>query len=126
MRAEVEIFQEDNLPLLTQELKLGNEYNKIIGAQTVTWEGEEITLAQLKPVYQKTDREKREQAWRMAANRQLADREAINELWVKFIDLRKKIGQNAGLPDYRTYRWKQMLRFDYTPEDWEMKDTFKI
>ena len=117
MRAEVEIFQEDNLPLLTQELKLGNEYNKIIGAQTVTWEGEEITLAQLKPVYQDTNREKREQAWRMAANRQLADREAINELWAKFMDLRHKIGQNAGLPDYRAYRWKQMLRFDYTPND---------
>ena len=117
MRAEVEIFQEDNLPLLTQELKLGNEYDKIIGAQTVTWEGEEITLAQLKPVYQDTNREKREQAWRMAANRQLADRDAINELWAKFMDLRQKIGQNAGLPDYRAYRWKQMLRFDYTPED---------
>ena len=80
MRAEVEIFQEDNLPLLTQELKLSNEYNKITGAQTVTWEGEEITLPQLKPVYQDTDREKREQAWHMAANRELADRQAINEL----------------------------------------------
>jgi oligoendopeptidase F len=117
MRAEVDIFQENNLPLLTQELKLGNEYDKIIGAQTVTWEGEEITLMQLKPVYQDTNREKRERAWRMASNRQLADREAINELWAKFMDLRQKIGRNAGLSDYRAYRWKQMLRFDYTPED---------
>ena len=24
---------------------------------------------------------------------------------------------NAGRPDYRAYRWQELLRFDYTPED---------
>ena len=24
---------------------------------------------------------------------------------------------NAGKPDYRAYRWQQLLRFDYKPED---------
>ncbi len=43
--------------------------------------------------------------------------EAINELWVKLLDLRCKIAANAGKPDYRAYRWQQLLRFDYTPED---------
>lgn len=117
LRAEAEIFCQENLPLLTQELKLDAEYDKLIGAQTISWEGQEITLAQLHPVYQDHDRAKRERAWRLASQRQLADRQATDDLWGQLLPLRIQIAENAGLPDYRAYRWKQMLRFDYTPAD---------
>jgi oligoendopeptidase F len=117
MRAEANIFQEVNLPLLTQERKLASEYNKLIGAQTVSWEGEELTLQGLRRVLQTPDRALRQQAWLLAAERQLADRERINDLWVASMDLRRQIAGNAGFPNYRAYRWQQMLRLDYTPED---------
>jgi oligoendopeptidase F len=117
MRAEAEIFRQENLPLLSDEIKLANEYDKIIGSQTVTWEGLEITPTQLRPVYQEIDRERRERAWRLEMDRYLADRQAINELWIKSMDLRGQLAENAGFPDYRAYRWKQLRRFDYTPRD---------
>lgn len=117
MRAEAELFREANLPLKSEENKIRTEYDKIIGAQTVTWEGEERTVDQMKPVYQEADRTRREQAWRLVAERQLADREAINQVWAKLLPLRRKMAENAGYPDYRAYRWQEMLRFDYTPED---------
>jgi oligoendopeptidase F len=116
-KAESDLFRDENLPLLAEDQKLGNEYNKIVGAQTVEWEGEEVTVTQLRPVYQETDRDLREKAWRLVAERQLADRGAINELWRRFLSLRMKIAENAGRSDYRAYRWQQLLRFDYTPED---------
>jgi oligoendopeptidase F len=47
----------------------------------------------------------------------LADRAAINELWQKFLSLRQQLAANAGCVDYRTFRWQQLLRFDYTPAD---------
>lgn len=117
MRAEVELFREENLPLLTQERKLSAEYDKIAGAQTVEWEGEERTIQALQPIYQSQDRERRERAWRLAAGRQLADREALNDLWGRFLEVRQQLAANAGLSGYRDFRWRQMLRFDYTPED---------
>lgn len=117
LRAEAEIFRQENLPLLTQELKLNAEYDKLIGAQTILWEGEEITLAQLRPVYQDHDRAKRQRAWQLAAERQLADRAAINDLWSQLLPLRIQVAGNAGLSSYRAYIWKQLLRFDYTPQD---------
>jgi oligoendopeptidase F len=117
MRAEADLFREENLPLLTQERKLVSEYDKIIGAQTVSWEGEERTITQLRPLYQDQDRSIRERAWRLALERQLADRAAINALWVKFMNLRRQLATNAAAPDYRAFRWQQMLRFDYNPED---------
>jgi oligoendopeptidase F len=117
MRAEADLFCEANLPLLSEELKMSAEYDKIIGAQTVEWEGQELTVAQMQPIFMETDRERRERAWRLAARRQLEDRETINSLWGKFLQLRGQLAANANKPDYRTYRWQQLLRFDYTPDD---------
>ena len=51
MRTEAEIYREKNVPLLIREHKLSMEYDKIIGAQTVQWDGKEITVVQLRPIY---------------------------------------------------------------------------
>ena len=117
LRAQVDLFREANLPLLSEDKKLAVEYDKLIGDQTIMWAGEELTLPQLQPVYQESDRMVRESAWRLAAERQLADREKINSLWVEFLDLRRTIAANADFPDYRAYRWRELLRFDYTSQD---------
>ena len=117
LRAQADLFREANLPLLSEDRKLAVEYDKLIGDQTVMWDGEELTLPQLQPVYQTPDRVLRESAWRLAAERRLGDRETINVLWVEFLDLRRRIATNADLPDYRSYRWRELLRFDYTPQD---------
>ncbi len=117
MRAEAALFREENLPLLTEEQKRHTEYDVIIGAQTVEWEGEEVTLTQLGPVYQEPDRDRREKAWRLSASRRLQDREAINALWGQYMGLRKQIAANAGYEEYRSYAWQDRQRFAYTPAD---------
>lgn len=117
LRAEAALFRTENLPLFNEEARLCNEYNKVIGAQTVSWQGQEVTIAQLRPVYQQSDRSLREQAWRLATTRQLADRATLNELWQKLLRLRLQIAENANQPDYRTYCWQTKARFDYTPQD---------
>ncbi len=117
MRAEADIFSEANLDLLIEEQKLNAEYNKLIGSQTVMWEGEERTMAQMFPLTQDKDRAVREKAWKAVVEVRVQNREAVNELWTQFMPVRLKIAQNAGLPDYRAYCWAQKFRFDYTPED---------
>jgi len=117
LRAEAELFREANLPLLSEEKKLGNEFDKLIGAQTVHWEGEELTIAQLTARLNTPDRTARERLWRAARARQLADRAALNEIWQRFLKLRRQIAANADKANYRDYAWQARLRFDYTPED---------
>ncbi len=117
MVAEAELFRESNLPLLAEQQKLSIEFDKIYGAQTVRWEGEEVTLTRLAMTFEQPDRAKREKAWHLKAKRQLADVEAINDLWVKFMSVRAKIAKNADKPSFREYTWQQKLRFDYTPDD---------
>jgi len=117
MQADAAIFREANLPLHVEVEKLCTEYSKIIGGQTIEWEGKEVTVTQLRPVLLQTDRAKREKAWRLTAERQLRDRAALNELWRKLLKLRLAMAANAGYPDYRAFRWQEMHRFDYTPEN---------
>jgi oligoendopeptidase F len=117
MRAEAAVYREANLPFLVEEFKLSSQYDEIIAAQTVTWEGKEYTLAQLQPFYQHQQRALREQVWRLGIQRQLMDLDRLNNLWIQLMDLRGKITANTGLPDYRTYIWNTLHRYDYTPQD---------
>jgi oligoendopeptidase F len=117
MKSEAQLFREQNLPLFVQERKLEGEYDKIIGSQTIQWDGKELTVSQIRPFLQVTDRRVREDAWRASLERQLKDRGSIGALWKEFLSVRLKMASNADCPDYRTFRWKQFHRFDYTPQD---------
>lgn len=117
IRTDIELFHEQNLPLIVEEQSLGMEYSKITGAQTVEWDGEEITLVALQKALEDDDRDRREQAWRLGMERRLQDREAINDIWSKLFTLRTQISDNAGFDNYRQYAWLARKRFDYTPED---------
>jgi oligoendopeptidase F len=117
--ADVELFREENLPLIPEDQKIGNEYNKLVGGQTINWEGEEITIDQTGPLLQNPDRAVREKLWRTTRERQLQDREKLNELYGRAVTLRDTMARNAGLPNYVAYAFKSKHRFDYTPNDVE-------
>lgn len=116
-RASVDLFRPENVPLQTEVAKLNNEYDKAIGAMTVEFQGETLTLQQLSRFLEEPHRETRERAWRLSADRRLVDRGKFDTIFDKMLALRKQMAGNAGLPDYRAYMWKAMDRFDYTPED---------
>jgi oligoendopeptidase F len=117
MQAEAEIFREENLPLLAEEQKLVTEYNQIRGSLTVMWEGQERTFYEMFALRYETDRSIRQRAWEALQARLLEARPSFNDLWEKFMPLRLQIAENAGMPDFRAYMWKQRFRFDYSPED---------
>ncbi|HEU5374229.1 MAG TPA: M3 family metallopeptidase [Ktedonobacteraceae bacterium] len=117
LRAEAALYREENLPLLNEDNALSDEYYRIGGAQMVTWNGEEVPKTSIYSVQEDPDRTQRERAWRAIAEREDEDREKLDALWIKKMQLRQQIARNAGYENYRDYRWRQMLRFDYTPAD---------
>ncbi|HKZ44429.1 MAG TPA: M3 family oligoendopeptidase [Anaerolineales bacterium] len=117
MKAEADLFRDENLSLLSEQQKLSLEYDKIIGAEVIEWEGKEITLTQATQKLNNPDREKREALWHTILDRRLEDREGINDLWGKFMENRAAIARNAGKKSWREYAWQNFLRFDYSPED---------
>lgn len=117
MKAEFDLFREENLEFKAREEKLNTEHDKVMGAQMVEWHGEQRTARQMEAVLREPDRETRRTSWENLSSRRLEDREEINSQWVEFMKLRKQMAGNAGKPDFRAYRWQQMMRFDYTPQD---------
>lgn len=116
-RADVEKFREENIPLETQNTRLNIEYDKLVGAMMVNFRGRDYTQQQLVKFQEETDRDTREQAWRIATTRRMQDREAIEQIFEKQLALRHQMALNAGLSDFRAYMWKALKRFDYTPDD---------
>ena len=117
MRIDAEIFRSENLPLQTEIEKLGIELSKIAGSRVVEWDGEELTMQQAMAKLTNPDRAIRERAWKVTSARAQQDREQIDTIWVKLLDLRTQMARNAGFDDYRAYRWQQLKRFAYTPDD---------
>ncbi|GAB2763087.1 M3 family oligoendopeptidase [Rhabdobacter roseus] len=117
MKKAIEIFREENIPLLTQTQTEERRYGAIAGAMTVTLDGEEMTLQKASDRLQSTDRALREEAWRAISERRYQDHETLDELLNKLIGLRDQVARNAGFANYRDYMFAAMGRFDYTPQD---------
>ncbi len=111
------LFREANVPLLSEDRKLAQEYEKIIGAQQVTFRGQSYTMQQMAVFLEDPDRATREAAWRARDAVRAADEARLDDLYDRMLALRRQIAHNADLPDFRAYQFAAMLRFDYTPED---------
>lgn len=117
MRAEAERFRAENLPLITAEQKLVQEYDRTAGAVTAEFDGRPQTLSALRLVQQEPDRDRREAAWRASNTAFHANRAKFAEIWAGLLDLRTQIAANAGCSSYTEYVWPLKHRFDYQPED---------
>ena len=107
------LFREANIPRETQLAELEQQYQKIIGAMTVTFRGQERTLAQMAPFLEETDRSVRQEAWELAADRRLEDREALDDLFDQMKQLRIEIAREAGFANFVEYAFRNRERFDY-------------
>ena len=113
----VDLFREENVPLETEESKLGQQYQEKMGGLTVEFQGEEKTLVQMGVYLQETDRSVREEAWKLVANRRLEVADECDAQFDQLKALRMEIAGNAGYSDYRDYKHIAKGRFDYQPED---------
>ncbi len=117
MRNAIELYREENIPLLVEDQKLKSEYQQITGAMMVEYDGQELTLQQLARYLEEPDRAVREQTWRLGSDRFLQDADKLDKLYEKMVGIRHQVAQNAGCKDFREYMFRAMERFDYTPED---------
>ncbi len=119
VRAGVELFRAENVPIQTELEKLSQQFGKVAGAQTVKFAGVEQTLPRMAAYQQDTDRTVREAAWRAVVVRRLQDRDTLNELYTQMITRRDRLARNAGCASFVEFAFKDKRRFDYTPTDCE-------
>ncbi len=117
LKRSIELYREENIPLLTELATMAQQYGNISGAQTVTIEDQEMTLQQASKKFKSTDRKVREEAYLKVWNRRLEDKDKLNDLLTELVKLRTQVAKNAGYDNYRDYKHDAMGRFDYTVDD---------
>ncbi|MEY4628407.1 MAG: hypothetical protein RLZZ595_733 [Bacteroidota bacterium] len=116
VKKSIDLFREANIPLQAESSVLQQQYGTIAGKMMVEQDGQEFTLQQAAKFLENEDRSIRETVYKKIAERRLADKDALNELYSKLIGLRHQIALNAGFSNYRDYKFAEMGRFDYTPD----------
>ncbi|MGD1088192.1 MAG: M3 family oligoendopeptidase [Verrucomicrobiota bacterium] len=113
----VALFRPENVALETEEAKLCQQYQKLSGALTVNFRGEEKTLVQMGRYLEEPDRSLRQESWELVAKRRLQEAGKLDEIFDKLTELRQQIARNAGFKNYRDYAFRRLGRFDYAPDD---------
>src|SRR5688500_19824867 len=96
LRKEIEIFREENVPLFTEISTESQKYAQLSGAMTVTIDGKEITLQQASVLLMSPDRKKREEVYHKITERRLKDKDALDDLFTKIIQLSHHVTVNEG------------------------------
>lgn len=117
IRKALELFREENIPLLTQIQVEQQKYQAITGSMSVTLNGQEYTLEQAAVFLKDTDRKVRQEAWQAITERRLQDKEKLDELFNGLLKLRHQVALNAGFENFRDYMFQALGRFDYGPAD---------
>lgn len=115
MRDGVELFRDENVPLLAELEELGQRYDQITGSLVIVVDGEGLTYEAAAAKLEDPDRELRKRVYVAIDEAREAQRAQLNELFSEMLALRHQIALNAGLSDFREYAWKRFHRRDYTP-----------
>lgn len=113
----LEIYREENIPLLTKLSLESQKYAAITGAMTIEWKGEKITMQKAGSYLKDVDRNVREQVFQLIQKRRSEDKDKLNDLFSELIKLRHQVALNAGFNNYRDYKFAELGRFDYTVDD---------
>ncbi|MSR44929.1 MAG: M3 family oligoendopeptidase [Phycisphaerales bacterium] len=117
LRQEARLFRENNIPLQTEATTCDQEYSRVSGAMSVTFDGREQTMPQMAKYLEDTDRSVREGSWTAVSARRLRDRDTIDGIFDTLIELRHRMALNAGFANFRDFQHERMQRFDYKPAD---------
>ena len=117
MKKEIELFCEKNIPLQSEMSLKQTKFDEIAGAQSIQYNDKELTFNQAHVYMAVTDRAVREEVYLKIAKKRLEDREQLDDLLSELVKMRNQIALNAGYKNYLEYRFAELGRFDYTPED---------
>lgn len=113
----IELYREKNIPIEALINEKSQDFGKISGAQTIAFEGKELTMQQAS-MYLKDPKETiRKAVWVLMAERRKKDVDSLDNLYSLLVQKRHEMAVNAGFENFRDYKFKALGRFDYTKED---------
>jgi oligoendopeptidase F len=107
---------DENAPILTEIEALEWECHRLLWSPSDDAAADPMIAPEIEAAVRDW-RRANETAWRARHRRWLRHSGVLGTSFLHLLRLRRQLARNAGLPDYRAYRWRQLNRLDYTPED---------
>jgi oligoendopeptidase F len=111
------LFREENVALLADEEELALAYARLAGRRSVSCRGKAMREQECAALLEDPDRALRRDAYLALAAARSADAEETETIFDGLLRLRHRIATNAGFADYRDYKFRDLQRFDYGPEE---------
>ena len=117
VKNQIEIYREENIPLLVKLQEKQQLFGATSAKMTIEHNGETLTLQQAAQHLKSNDRQLRETVFVKINERRHQDVQALDDLFDELIALRQNIAKNSGFDNYRDYMFAAMGRFDYSVSD---------
>jgi oligoendopeptidase F len=113
----VDLFSEENIPLITDIQLKSKEYVKIFSAMTIDVDGKQMSLQKASSLLEEPSRKYREGIYHKIHQRLLQDHDYLENLFDELLEMRHQMALNSGFDNYRDFKFRALGRFDYDASD---------
>ncbi len=110
---EIRAFSPEVMPLLQQENKLTSEYAKLVASAQIDFDGKTLTLAQLGPYTESTNRDIRKNAMTAQYSFYEQHEEKFDGIYDQLVKLRDEIAKKLGFSSFTELGYVRMSRIGY-------------
>ncbi|MDW0118436.1 M3 family oligoendopeptidase [Sporosarcina thermotolerans] len=112
----IKSFSPEVLPLLQKENKLTTEYAKLVASAQIEFDGKTLTLAQIGPYAESTDRDVRKAAMTASYSFYAENGEAFDRIYDDLVKVRHEIATKLGFDNFVELGYARMNRIGYNAE----------
>ncbi|MEZ7170704.1 M3 family oligoendopeptidase [Sporosarcina sp. OR05] len=109
----IKSFSPEILPLLQKENKLVSEYSKLVASAQIEFDGKTLTLAQLGPYAESTDRSVRKAAMEASFSFYEANGDSFDRIYDELVKVRHEIATTLGFNNFVELGYVRMNRIGY-------------
>lgn len=112
----IKSFAPEIVELLQKENKLASDYSKLVASAQIEFDGKTLTLAQMGPYAESTDRITRKSAMEASQKFYADNGEQFDTIYDELVTLRHEIATTLGYKNYVELGYVRMNRIDYDAE----------
>jgi M3 family oligoendopeptidase len=109
----IKSFSPEIVGMLQQENKLASDYSKLVASAQIEFDGKTLTLAQMGPYAESTDRSVRKAAMEASYTFYAVNSAKFDEIYDELVKLRHEIATTLGYKNFVELGYVRMNRIDY-------------
>ncbi|GEL05753.1 M3 family oligoendopeptidase [Rummeliibacillus sp. G93] len=113
---QIKGFSPEIMDLMQKENKLTSEYSKLVASAQISYDGKELTLAQLGPYTESTDRATRKEANEARFGFFQSHEEDFDRIYDELVKVRHEMAVKLGYKNYVELGYVLMNRIDYNAD----------